>query len=86
MKNLLLFEAFHNEQTLIFGHTRSGRTITVTLKGGRIETIDNKAMVSPFQLDSRIRVLLSPGHVIMDSQSMTRILAQKRRSSASVRV
>jgi hypothetical protein len=51
MENLLLFEAFHNQQALIFGHTRSGRTITVTLKGGRIETIDNKAMMRfPFSV------------------------------------
>jgi hypothetical protein len=51
MKHLQLFEAFHNQETLVFGSTRNGKTITVTLKGGRIETIDNKAMVRfPFSV------------------------------------
>jgi hypothetical protein len=51
MKNLMLFEAFHNEKVLVFGNTRTGKNITVTLKGGRIESIDNKAMVRfPFSV------------------------------------
>ena len=51
MEDSPLPESFHNEKTLIFGHTRSGRNITVTLKGGRIESIDNKAMMRfPFSV------------------------------------
>jgi hypothetical protein len=51
MKHLLLFESFHNQKTLVFGSTRNGKTITVTLTGGRIETIDNQAMIRfPFSV------------------------------------
>lgn len=51
MQHLILFEAFHNETTLVFGSMRTGKTITVTLQGGRIQSIDNRAMVRfPFSI------------------------------------
>jgi hypothetical protein len=44
MKHLELYESFGNRKELIF-KSRQGRVITVSLLGGRIDSIDNQAGV-----------------------------------------
>lgn len=50
MKNILLFEAFSNEKKIVLT-SRQNREITLTVLGGRINTIDNRSGVNfPYKI------------------------------------